>query len=189
MRFKSLGAPIWVIIKSLMSSTGNGLRARARTGGLLLILLVAGLTLPSAAAAQQAPLDETALVDQYKETIPTASGPKLSGGDGSSGGGSSGGGTPLTPAVATELRQSVGEEEAKRLEDVATSPRYGAPLGTPDEGGIGAESGAPGAVSAAVTALAGEGGGSLLPLLLAIVFATGALAGAAVYRRRRRPII
>jgi hypothetical protein len=154
----------------------------------LLILLVAGLTLPSAAPAQQAPLDETALVDQYKETIPTASGPKFSGG-GPSGGGSSGGGTPLTPAVATELRQSVGEEEAKRLEDVATSPRYGAPLGTPDEGGLAAGNGAPGAVSAAVTALAGEGGGSLLPLLLAIVFATGALTGAAVYRRRRRPIV
>jgi len=133
------------------------------------------------AAAQEAPVDDAALVDQYKETIPTASGPKISGGS------SNGGGTPLPPAVVTELRQTVGEEEAKRLEEVATSPRYGAPLHASDGAGLPADSGA-GALSAAVTALADESGGSLLPLVLALVFSTGALFGAAVYRRRR-PIL
>jgi hypothetical protein len=135
------------------------------------------------AAAQEPPVDDAALVDQYKETIPTASGPKISGG------GSNGGGTPLPPAVVTELRQAVGEEEAKRLKEVATSPRYGAPAHAPDEGGLIASDGnAANPVSVAVSALADESGGSLLPLLLAVVFSTGALFGAAVYRRRRRTV-
>jgi hypothetical protein len=136
----------------------------------------------SPAAAQEPPLDDTALVDQYKETIPTASGPKISGG------GSNGGGTPLPPAVVTELRQAVGDEEAKRLEEVATSPRFGAPAHAPDEGGLPASSDTPNAVSAAISAFSDESGGSLLPLVLALVFATGALFGAAVYRRRRRTV-
>lgn len=160
----------WAIIESL----ARGIQI----GGVLAAILLAA----APAALAQSPFEDAALVDQYKETVPTASGPKVSGG------GSSGGGTPLSPAVVTELRQAVGEKDAKRLEEVATSPRYGAPLHAPDEGGLAAEDDTPGAVSAAVTALAGEGGGSLLPLLLALVFATGTLSGAAVYRRRR-PIV
>jgi hypothetical protein len=148
---------------------------------LVVMAFVAALVLSGPAAAQVVPLEDTALIDQYKETIPTASGPKLSGGG--SGGGSVGG-TPLPPAVVTELHQAVPEDDARRLEEVATSPRYGAPLHAPDEGGLAAEDDAAGPFSAAVTAVAGEGGGSLLPLVLALVFATGALAGAAVYRRR-----
>jgi hypothetical protein len=140
-----------------------------------------------AVGAQDPPPEETALVDQYKEMIPTASGPKASGGGGGNGAGTGGGGTPLPPAVATELSQAVGEEDAKRLEEIATSPRFGAPaIHPPDEGGLPAESGAPSVFSAAVDGLGGESGGSLLPLLLAIVFSTGALFGAAVYRRRQR---
>lgn len=155
------------------------MRLRRPIASLVLGLLVLLLLSAGPALAQAPPLDDTALVDQYKETIPTASGPKLSGGD------SSGGGTPLPPAVVTELTQAVGEEEAKQLEEVATSPRYGAPH-QPDEGGLAVSSETPGALSAAVGALVDEGGGSLLPLLLALVFATGALFGAAVLRRRDR---
>jgi hypothetical protein len=140
-----------------------------------------------AAGAQAPPPDDTALIDQYKETIPTASGPTVSGGGGNGGG--TGGGTPLPPAVAAELTQAVGEEDAKRLEEVATSPRLGAPaIHPPDEGGLPAEGAAPSVLSAAVEGLAGESGGSLLPLLLVLVFSTGALFGAAVYRRRQRPV-
>jgi len=139
-----------------------------------------------AVGAQDPPPEETALVDQYKEMIPTASGPKASGGGGGNGAGT-GGGTPLPPAVAVELTQAVGEEDAKRLEEVATSPRFGAPaIHPPDEGGLPVESGAPSVFSAAVEGLGGESGGSLLPLLLALVFSTGALFGAALYRRRDR---
>ena len=143
------------------------------------MLLVGGLTFAPAAAAQEQPFDETALIDQYKETVPTASGPKASDG------GSGGGGTPLPPAVVTELRQAVGQKDAKRLEEVATSPEFGAPWHAADEGGLPADDGT-GALTAAVTALADESGGSLLPLLLVLVFSTGALFGAALHRRRQR---
>lgn len=160
----------WAIIESL----ARGIQI----GAVLATLLLAAAPV----APAQSPFEDAALVDQYKETIPTASGPKVSGG------GSSGGGTSLPPAVFTELRQAVGDDEATRLEEVATSPRYGAPLHAPDEGSLPSGDNAPGAVSAAVTALVAEGGGSLLPLLLALVFATGALSGAAVYRRRR-PVV
>jgi hypothetical protein len=156
---------------------------RLRPIGGLACGLVALATLGAGEAlAQEVPLDETALVDQYKETIPTASGPKVTGG------GSSGGGTPLPPGVVTELRQAVGEEDATRLEEVATSPRFGAPAHAPDEGGLPASSDTPNAVSAAISAFSDESGGSLLPLLLALVFSTGALLGAAVYRRRQRTV-
>lgn len=156
------------------------MRLRRPTAFLVLGLTPFALLGAGPAFAQEPAPADTALVDQYKETIPTASGPNVTGG------GSSGGGTPLPPAVATELRQAVGEEEARRLEEVATSPRYGAPLHPPDAGGLPVDEDAPNPVSAAVTALAGEGGGSLLPLLLALVFSTGALVGAAFYRRRQR---
>lgn len=146
-----------------------------------LLVLVAALIGVLPAGAQQPSLDDTALIDQYKETIPTASGPKITGGS------SSGGGTPLPPAVVTELRQAVGEKDATRLEEVATSPRFGAPAHAPDEGGLPASSDTPNAVWAAISALSDESGGSLLPLLLAVVFSTGALFGAAAHRRRRRP--
>lgn len=162
-------------------SCGITKRSRPKTSGIVLplVLLVGGLMFAPAAPAQEQPFDETALIDQYKETVPTASGPKAS--DGGSGGG---GGTPLPPAVVTELRQAVGQEDAKRLEEVATSPEFGAPLHAADEGGLPVDDGT-GALTAAVTALADESGGSLLPLLLVLVFSTGALFGAAVHRRRQ----
>jgi hypothetical protein len=166
----------------------GGTRAATGTRWVLIWICALGVALLAAPAvgAQDPPPEETALVDQYKEMIPTASGPKVSGGGGGNGAGA-GGGTPLPPAVATELTQAVGEEDAKRLEEVATSTRFGAPaIHPPDEGGLPAESGAPSVLSAAVDGLAGESGGSLLPLLLALVFSTGALFGAAVYRRRQR---
>lgn len=164
---------------------GGGTKGADATRWVLIWICALGVALLAApaAGAQDPPPDETALVDQYKETIPTASGPKVSGG------GSNGGGTPLPPAVAVELTQAVGEEDAKRLEEIATSPRFGAPaIHPPDEGRLPVEAGAPSAFSAAVEGLAGESGGSLLPLVLALVFSTGALFGAAVHRRRQRPV-
>jgi hypothetical protein len=158
------------------------MRPRRPTALLVLGLLSFVLLGAGPAFAQEPAPADTALIDQYKETIPTASGPKVTGGS------SSGDGTPLPPAVVTELRQAVGEEEAKRLEEVATSPRYGAPSHAPDEGGLPASSETPNPVSAAISAFSDESGGSLLPLLLAIVFSTGALFGAAVFRHRQRTV-
>jgi hypothetical protein len=128
--------------------------------------------------------------------VPTATGPKGTG-DSSSGeaggSGGSGGGQPppLEPAVADDLRQAVGNEDAERLEEVATSTRFGAPaaaLHAPDEGGFAVGDEGPDPLSAAVSAFGGEGGASLLPLVLALAFATGALTGAAVMRRRGRSV-
>lgn len=155
-------------------------------------LVASALCLPGSARAQEQPFEDTALVDEYREDIPTATGPKGTG-QGSAGGSGGGSGSvqppPLQPALASDLREAVGAEDAKRLEEVATSPRYGAPttpFHPPDEGGVPLESDGPGALSAGVTAFAGESGASLLPLVLALVFATGALSGAAVMRRRGR---
>jgi hypothetical protein len=173
----------WTIIGWVQ---GGGTRKANGAGWVLVWICALGVALlvaPAAGAQDPAP-DETALVDQYKETIPTASGPKVSGGGGN------GGGTPLPPAVAVELTQAVGKEDADKLKEVATSPEFGAPqvpLHDPNEGGF-APASDPSPASAAVDAFAGESGGSLLPLLLALVFSTGALFGAAVHRRRKRPV-
>jgi hypothetical protein len=149
----------------------------------MLALVLGGLVLGPGAGAQTQPFDDTALVDEYREDIPTAAGPKAAGGGG-------GQAATLPPDLTNRLHEAVGAEEAEQLEEVATSPRFGAPptpLHEPDEGTLRGDDDASGALSAAVTAVS-DGGGSLLPLLLALVFATGALAGAAVYRRRR-PIV
>lgn len=150
--------------------------------------MVGGLTFAPAGASQEQPFDDTALVDEYREDVPTATGPKSTAGGGGGGGDSGGGGaTPLAPTLVEDLQAAVGKKDAERLEEVATSPEFGAPLHARDEGPLPAGD-APTPFSAAVNALGGEGGGSLLPLLLALVFSTGALFGAALHRRRQRTI-
>jgi hypothetical protein len=133
------------------------------------------------------------LVDQYVEDIPTAGGTHHSGGSaGPTGSGgttagpsssASSSGTPaaLSTTVKRDLYRNAGKD-AKTLEEVATSPRYGAPsLSGPVDGQL--EPASPSTLDAAVTALGGDNFGPVG--LLVGLLATAAVAiGAAVSRRR-----
>jgi hypothetical protein len=155
---------------------------------LIVLVLVASLVLAAPAGAQEQPFDDTALIDEYREDVPTATGPvSTSGGSGGTTG--SGGGNAAPPPLPSDVSQglvrAVGQEDANRLEEVATSPRFGAPSHEPDEGALPASGDSPSPVSAAVNALADESGGSLLPLVLVLILATSAFFAAAVFFRHR----
>jgi hypothetical protein len=159
----------------------------------VLILFAAALALLATAppsSAQEPPPDEAALVDQYAEAIPTASGPKQTGGGGSGGSSGEPKGVPLSTPVAASLSNAVPTTQAKRLREVATSPRLGAPsaaLHAPDEGGVTAGSeGSP--VSATFEALSSAGSGSLGFLYLVLGLIAGAMVGAAFLQRRERAV-
>jgi hypothetical protein len=119
------------------------------------------------------------LVDQYTEQVPTAAGPTGSGGNDN--GNSS---TPLPSSIQTKLDQQ-GGTDAKTLEKVATSSRYGAPLHPGDEGVLPATS-SPGPLSAAVNAVADGSDGRLIGLFVALLAVAALMLGAAAGRRGRR---
>jgi hypothetical protein len=141
-----------------------------RLGGVLVALLVG---LASAAPAMAG----AGLVDQYTEQVPTASG--------SSGGG--GGPTysaPLSGSVRTQLYNN-GGSDAKTLEKLATSSRYGAPRVThPPDATLGSLS--PGPLSAAVNAVTGGSDSRLIGLFVALIVTAAVMLGAAAARRGRR---
>ena len=86
-------------------------------GGILVCALVSGLP---AHAAEPPPLEDVSAIDQYRESIPTASGRKATGSTGAA---------PLAPLPATvgERVRTQGGNDAELLTKVATSPAYGAP--------------------------------------------------------------
>lgn len=93
----------------------------------LALVAFAALALPAVATAKPPPVSA---VSQYVEDIPTASGPSHAGTAPASPSA-----IPLTPRAEEALAEAPAEE-AKELEVVATSPRYGAPqerLPKPDE--------------------------------------------------------
>jgi len=141
-----------------------------RLGGVLVALLVG---LASAAPAMAG----AGLVDQYTEQVPTASG--------SSGGG--GGPTysaPLAGSVRTQLYNG-GGSDAKTLEKIATSSRYGAPRVThPPDATLGSVSPSP--LSAAVNAVTAGSDSRLIGLFVALVATAAVMLGAAAARRGRR---
>ena len=139
--------------------------------GRVLVALLVGLA-PAAPAMAGA-----GLVDQYTEQVPTASG--------SSGGG--GGPTysaPLAGSVRTQLYNG-GGSDAKTLEKIATSSRYGAPRVThPPDATLGSVSPSP--LSAAVNAVTGGSDSRLIGLFVALVATAAVMLGAAAARRGRR---
>jgi exopolysaccharide biosynthesis polyprenyl glycosylphosphotransferase len=147
------------------ATTGGGTHAASVAGGPL-------STDPSA-------------VDQYVESLPTASGPvAVNTGTGALTGERGGAqGPPLAPAVLARLR-AVDEPLRGRLEALATSPALGAPTRTLLRPAT--QTHAPGMVSAATKSV-GTGPGSQLIWVLIVVGATTMLAvGAAVDGRIRR---
>jgi hypothetical protein len=149
---------------------GVTLICNRRLGGVLVALLVG---LASAAPAMAG----AGLVDQYTEQVPTASG--------SSGGG--GGPTysaPLSGSVRTQLYNN-GGSDAKTLEKIATSARYGTPRVThPPDATLGSVSPSP--LSAAVNAVTGGSDSRLIGLFVALVATAAVMLGAAAARRGRR---
>jgi len=122
--------------------------------------------------------DDPGLVDQYTEQVPTASGS-------SGGGGGSTHSTPLPGNVRTQIYTS-GGSDAKTLEKVATSSRYGAPTIRPGlEGGLLAAS-SPGPLSAAVSAVSEGSDTRLIALFIALVVVAAIALGAAAARRARQ---
>ena len=151
----------------------------------VLIALVTGLAFPAEQAIAQdpPPPPDIPSVAAYVEMVPTSRGPKQAGA-----------GTtrprPLPPRVDELLRTS-GGEDAALLEQLATSPGYGAPTGSrrkqpkaADEGTVPADRPRSNALSAAVSVSADGGEGRLLGLILALVAVTF---GIGIVAMRRRP--
>lgn len=124
-------------------------------------------------------------VDQYRESVPTAKGPKPTGGGGK--------GAKLPPAVSDQIAQQAGQD-AEALESIATSPSLGAPA-TSRGGDRQRPSGAheprdiPGAegksaLPAAAEATFDGGSGGMLLLIAGGLATLAVVAGLAVSRRK-----
>jgi hypothetical protein len=139
----------------------------------------AAIALPGAAFAQTG-----GLIDQYIEDVPTSGGTHHAG-TGSGGTGSTGSSAAVTPAslpsdVKTKLEDK-GGKDSDILQQIATSPRYGAPPAT--SGAIPATS-SPDPFSAAVGALTDGGDGRMVGLFVALLAITAVSLGFAAARRR-----
>jgi hypothetical protein len=161
--------------------------AVVRTAAVLVAL--AGAAAPGALAAGSPPLPPHSGVEQYVEQLPSATGATALG----RGGGKA---SKLAPAAARAVAKQ-GGSDAQVLQQLATSPRYGAPPAAkqrpaaqttspavttaPAPEATAAPPQAPGAVSAAATTL---GLRSLWPLALALLAVTGA--AVLLARRGRR---
>ena len=140
------------------------------------------LWLAPAASAANGSTQDSGVYDQYTEQIPTADGPHGtgSGGTGSGGTGStSGGGGIVLPSNLTHD----GGKDAKKLRDLATSPRYGAPNGIvplPES-----STATPAGLSAAVNAVTDGSDGRMIGLFIALLAVTAVSLGFAAAARRR----
>jgi len=154
---------------------------------LVAFVVLTGLAVTSIASASPPPV-----IDQYYEEIPTANGGVGAGGQGGSGGGGGGsGGADLPAPIVSQLESSVSPAVASDLQEVATSPRLGAPSvmfkkpaqGAGDSGSTTTEAGDP--VSSAVTTATDGGEAHLTILLILIVLITASALVAAARRRRQ----
>jgi hypothetical protein len=146
----------------------------------------AALALPGTAFAQTG-----GLIDQYIEDVPTSGGTHHagggSGGTGSTGGaGSTGSSAAVTPAslpsdVTTKLEDK-GGKDSEILQEIATSPRYGAPPAT--SGAILTATSSPDPFSAAVGAVTDGSDGRMVGLFVALLAITAVSLGFAATRRR-----
>jgi len=143
--------------------------------------------LAPAALAAGSPRD-SGVYDQYTEQIPTAGGSHHSGGPAGGGGsGPTGGGSgPTAPAESIVLPDNLkkdGGADAKTLREIATSPRFGAPVAQgslPDSA-----SSAPAGLSAAVGAIADGSDGRMVGLFIALLAITAVSLGFAAAARQR----
>jgi hypothetical protein len=146
-----------------------------------LVTAIAGaaLALPGTAFAQTG-----GLIDQYIEDVPTSGGTHHAG-TGSGGTGSTGSSAAVTPAslssdVKTKLEDK-GGKDSEILQEIATSPRYGAPPAT--AGAVLTATSSPDPFSAAVGALT-DGGDRMVGLFVALLAITAVSLGFAAARRR-----
>jgi hypothetical protein len=147
-----------------------------------LLVAVAALFVTGTALAT-----DPGLVDQYVEDIPTAGGTHHSGGSaGPTGsGGSTVGPSSGTATLSTDVEHDLktAGEDGEKLEEVATSARYGAPA-IASAAPSGVEPGAPSTFGAATTAIGG-GNGRTVGLFVALLAITAVSVGFAAARKRR----
>ena len=141
----------------------------------------AAIALPGAAFAQTG-----GLIDQYIEDVPTSGGTHHAGTGGSGGTGSTGSSAAVTPAplpsdVKTKLEDR-GGKDSDILQEIATSPRYGAPPAT--SGAVLTATSSPDPFSAAVGALTDGSDGRMVGLFVALLAITAVALGFAAARRR-----
>lgn len=151
----------------------------------------AALALPGAAFAQTG-----GLIDQYIEDVPTSGGTHHAGSGGSGGTGSGGTGStgstgsssaaatpaPLPSDVETKLEDK-GGKDSEILQEIATSPRYGAPPAT--SGTSLTATSSPGPFSAAIGAVTDGNDGRMVGLFIALLAVTAVSLGFAAASRRR----
>ena len=153
-------------------------------GGAALLCACLLWLVPPASAGGGA--QSSGVYDQYTEQIPTAGGPHNTSSGGPTGGpgstGGSGGTGGSTPIVLPASVNQAGGKDAKKLRDVATSPRYGAPSATvplPDK-----TTASPAALSSAVNAVTDGSDGRMVGLFVALLAVTAVSLGVAAARRR-----
>jgi hypothetical protein len=154
-----------------------------------LVTAIAGaaLALPGTAFAQTG-----GLIDQYIEDVPTSGGTHHAG-TGSGGTGSTSGGTGSTgfsaavtpaslPSDVTRKLEDKGGKDSEILQEIATSPRYGAPPAS--SGAILTATSSPDPFSAAVGAVTDGSDGRMVGLFVALLAITAVSLGFAATRRR-----
>lgn len=130
-----------------------------------------------AAGSEAPPIEDVSAIDQYRESVPTASGRRALGER-------SGKPHPLSAATRERLRVQ-GGDDAALLEQLATSPALGAAKTaprSPDDVGHARDRSAAGAAAAAVR----EDNGAATTLMVVFAGVALAAAGAAVFRQRPR---
>ena len=187
----------------------NAQRRRNLPRALVAAVAAAGFLSTGGTALAQATgteFEDYSALWQYQESIPTSGGAVPGGGGGGGSDGPGAGTGPGPTALPRDVREELsrsGGSDAQMLEQLATSPALGAPE-RPRRGGKAGKAGAAGGaaplaeapraqptdrsplptLSGAVRALE-EGGGTNLPLLVAVLVLVTAGAGAAAAARRR----
>jgi hypothetical protein len=154
---------------------GRGIRRR----WVVTAFTAAALTLPGVAFAQTG-----GLIDQYIEDVPTSGGTHHAGTGSSEAGGTPSGAmtpAPLPTDVKTRLDDK-GGKDSEILQEIATSPRYGAPLAT--SGTVPTPTSSPDPLSAGVAAVTDGSDGRMVGLFVALLAVTAVSLGIAASRRR-----
>ena len=150
---------------------------------LVTVFAAATFALPGTAFAQTG-----GLIDQYIEDVPTSGGTHHAGSGGSGGTGSTGSSSAAaTPApLPTDVKtkhEDKGGKDSEILQEIATSPRFGAPPAT--SGTVLASASSPGPFSAAVGAVTDGSDGRMVGLFVALLAVTAVSLGFAAASRRR----